>query len=144
MFNKMLRSFFIIILLFTVTAGLNSSCAAIKPLTVVRDHELRDEQWRDFNAISEHFVRNVFPRCLSQSKLKLTCSGCEYIYIIVRIEINADGRLVGYSKIRENVCGRHAPGNLERCFIEYLESITFPGNLRSMIIETRLGNGLKC
>lgn len=74
----------------------------------------------------------------------MSCAGCEYIYIIFRIEINAEGRLAGCSKVGENVCGGKAPESLERCFIEYLESITFPKKLRSMTIETRLGTGLKC
>ena len=124
--------------------GAGFSCAADRQPRVIRDHELRDDRWREFNAIRDDFTRNVFPGCIGRSKLKLTCAGCEYIYIIVRITIDADGRMSGYTKVKENVCGRSAPAALERCFIEYLESITFPRNLRGMVIETNLGNGLKC
>ncbi len=131
-------------LLFVIVLCSGYSCAPHNTKTVIPDHDLRDEQWREFNAISEHFRRNIFPRCTEQSKLRMSCSGCGYIYILVRIEINADGKLSGYTKVGENVCGGKAPAALERCFIEYLESITFPRKLRSMIIETRLGTGLKC
>jgi hypothetical protein len=144
MLKRTIISFTIILLVSAVTSGLNTSCATNIPMKVVRDHELRDNQWKEFNAIREYFLRNVFPRCTGQSKLKLSCSGCEYIYIVVRITINAEGKMTDYTKIKENVCGGTAPEGLERCFIEYMESITFPGNLRSMIIETSLGNGLKC
>jgi hypothetical protein len=133
----------IILILLAVCLGSGLSCVT-RPATVIRDYDLRGDQWKEFNDFRDTWVRNSFPRCLEQSKLHLTCDGCEKIYIVVRITINSDGKMVGYEKISEHVCGRPAPAKLERCFIEYLESIIFPRKLRSMIIETRLGNGLKC
>ncbi|HOD16963.1 MAG TPA: hypothetical protein PK307_09065 [Spirochaetota bacterium] len=141
---KVLNEHILILIVCVIVISSFCSCTPHKNLTVIADHELRDEQWREFNAISEHFRKNVFPVCTEQLRLRMSCSGCEYIYIIFRIEINAGGRLTGCTKVGENVCGGKAPAALERCFVEYLESITFPRKLRSMIIQTRLGTGLKC
>lgn len=131
-------------IVFVIVISSFSSCIPPGNMAVIADHELRDEQWREFNAISEHFRKNVFPVCTEQLKLRMSCSGCEYIYVVFQIEINAGGKLTGCTKVGENVCGGKAPAALERCFVEYLESLTFPRKLRSMIIQTRLGTGLKC
>jgi hypothetical protein len=96
------------------------------------------------NEIHENFRKNVYYNCLSQSRLSMNCSNCIYIYIDVIISIDNKGRLCGYTKTVENICGNKASEKLERCFIDYLESITFPNNLRNMSIEIRLGTGLKC
>jgi hypothetical protein len=74
----------------------------------------------------------------------MNCADCEYIYIDVVVVIDKTGRMSGYTKKAEKVCRGKAPEKLERCFIDYLRSITFPENLRNMIIEMRLGTGLKC
>ncbi len=96
------------------------------------------------NEIREGFRRNAFRRCLEQSRLSMNCANCEYIYIDVVVVIDKNGKLSGYTKTGEKVCRGKAPEKLEKCFIDYLRSITFPKNLRNMTIETRLGNGLKC
>lgn len=96
------------------------------------------------NEIQENFRKNIFRQCLDESRLSMNCSDCVYIYIKVIIVIDKKGRLSGYRKISENVCGQKATEKLERCFIDYLESISFPKNLRNMSIEMRLGTGLKC
>jgi hypothetical protein len=132
------------LLLLVIGAGACMFCASDRQMKTVRDHELRDDQRKEFNAIRENFIRNVFPGCTSNARLRLTCAGCEYIYITVKIAIDANGKMSGYTKTKENVCGGPAPAALEKCFIEYLKSVTFPRKLRSLIIETNLGNGLKC
>ncbi len=125
-------------------AFLSVFCSGNSNNRTIKSHELRGDQWRSMNEIHEHFRRNVFYDCLSQSHLSMNCSGCEYIYIDAIIDIDKKGRLCGYTKIKENVCGQKAPEKLERCFIDYLKSIIFPKNLRNMSIEMRLGTGLKC
>ncbi len=107
-------------------------------------YELTDEQWASYYKISDHWRRTVFPLCLKQNGLKLTCAGCESIYLAVRLHIGPDGKLSRYERMSDHVCGGKSTEKLERCFIEYFESITFPENLQNMIIETKLGNGLKC
>lgn len=121
-----------------------SSCSDALSTIVVKDHELRGAQWESMNRINEDFRKNVFSRCLAESKLAMNCSDCEYIYIDVIIVIDRKGHMSGYTKTAEKVCRGKAPARLERCFIEYLASITFPGNLRNMSIKMRLGTGLKC
>lgn len=86
----------------------------------------------------------MYPECLRKFRLKMSCDGCGYIYMTVVIRIDDRGQLSDYDKTGENVCGRVAPQGLERCFMEYLETITFPENLRGAVIEVRLGTGLKC
>ncbi len=111
---------------------------------IVKDYELAGDRWQSMNEIREGFRRNVFRRCLAQSRLSMNCANCEYIYIDVIVVIDKGGKLAGYSKTAEKVCRGKAPEKLEKCFIDYLRSITFPKNLRNMSIEMRLGTGLKC
>ncbi|HOT43735.1 MAG TPA: hypothetical protein PLM53_04715 [Spirochaetota bacterium] len=111
---------------------------------MAKDHELKGAQWESINKIKEDFRKNVFRECLAQSKLSMNCSNCEYIYIDVIIVIDRNGRMCGYTKTAEKVCRGKAPVTLERCFMEYLESITFPIHVRNMSVEIRLGTGLKC
>jgi hypothetical protein len=135
----------ILLLGFAMTVSLlGVTCVSSMESTVIIDYELKGDKRKAFNEIHDRFMHEKYPECLKKFKLSMNCSDCEYIYIIVRITIDADGRIKGYVKMRENICGEKADERLERCFIEYLESITFPVNLRNMVIETRLGTGLKC
>lgn len=107
-------------------------------------HELTREQQTTFYEISNRWRRTVFPLCLKQNRLKLSCADCASVYIAIVLNIGPDGKLKRYEKKSSHVCGGKSTEKLERCFIEYFESITFPDILRNMIIDTSLGNGLKC
>lgn len=133
-----------VITAFLVLPVLIFACFGNNQNRVIKYHELRGAQWESMNRIQEDFRKNVFRECLSQSKLSMNCSNCEYIYIDVIIVVDGKGRMCGYTKTAEKVCRDKAPAKLERCFMEYLESLTFPKNLRNMSMEIRLGTGLKC
>jgi hypothetical protein len=120
------------------------SCVRNDSSNIIIDYRLKGKKHEEFDKILEYWKTSKYHNCMAESRLKMSCSGCEYVYIIVRISIDRSGRISGYTKAGENVCGQKAPEKLERCFMEYLESITFPPCLRNMTIETRLGTGLKC
>jgi hypothetical protein len=120
------------------------ACISSMESTPIIDYELKGDRRKAFDEIHERWMRDRYPDCMKKFKLSMNCSHCEDIYIMVRITIDARGRIKEYVKIREDICGGKADERLERCFMESLESITFPRSLRNMVIETRLGTGLKC
>ncbi len=120
------------------------SCSTTAPRAQTGIHELTREQWAAYYAVHDTWRRTIFPLCLKKNGLKLSCAGCESVYVRVRLYIGPDGKLARYEKTGGRACGETPPEKLERCFIEYFGSITFPKKLWNMIIETSLGNGLKC
>lgn len=120
------------------------SCVRPAGQIVYADYLLEGEKRQEFSKIIEYWRATIYPRCLRDSGLRMSCAECTSIFMVVRISIDHNGRMSGYSKTRENACGQEIPEKLERCFMEYLGSIIFPSCLRHMTIETRLGTGLKC
>ena len=110
----------------------------------IKTHELPDEKFRQWTSIKDRWLRNEFPLCLKRYNLEMSCSGCEYIYITVELTIDGDGRLVQYKIIHENICGKRASKQIEKCFMRYFKTIVFPKELRNLTIVANLGNGLKC
>lgn len=125
-------------------AAIGISCVKPSGSPVAIDYLLEGKQHEAFHAIVEQWRLSIYHGCIADSGLTMSCADCTAIFMVVRITIDRSGRMRGYTKIKENVCGHPAPEKLERCFMEYLESVTFPGCLRDMTIETRLGTGLKC
>ncbi len=111
---------------------------------IVKEYDLPDKQWRRWNEIKEFWMKNEYLPCLKRFKLRMSCSHCEYIFIKVELKIDAEGRLIGYKKIGENICGKKAGKKLEECLLKYFKNLVFPEELRNMTIEASLGTGLKC
>ena len=110
----------------------------------IPEHKLDENAFRDWSAIKEKWLRDVFPGCIEKQGIVLSCSGCERVYIRGILVIGADGYLVTFIKKDESVCGRRAVISLERCFVEYFFNIKFPESLRNTRIVVTLGNGLRC
>jgi hypothetical protein len=112
--------------------------------TIMQSHDLNKEQWHVWDSIDNYWLKNEFPLCLKNNKLKLSCSGCESIYLVVNLYIDKEGKLTKYDIVKEKVCGNVASPALKKCFISYFQTLVFPPALRSINIQVRLGNGLKC
>lgn len=110
----------------------------------VWEHELPEEQWRAWNSLKEEWRRHHLPACLENLGLKLSCADCPSIIIEVRLDIDREGKLSGYSVLQERVCGGAAPLGLVPSFLEYFQKLVYPPPLRGQSILARLGNGLKC
>jgi hypothetical protein len=127
-----------------VITGTEYSCDQKLQNDVVQDYNLQGNQWRAFNVIMENWRNNNYQKCLNQFNLQLTCDGCDAIYIKVKIKVDKSGHLVRYVKTGANICTKDSTEELERCFMEYMESLTFPECLRDIGIEITLGTILKC
>jgi len=140
-----IRAGFLIIVVCVVSAGcFHSLPHSSRPPPVVKEHELKNEQYRQWESIRSGWFKNEYQNCLKRSGLRTSCSGCVYIYITVVLDIDEKGRLSGYRKTGENVCSGEAPPELEACLVEYFGHLVFPESLRNMRLEVFLGTGLKC
>lgn len=100
--------------------------------------------WKEWNTFDTIWTNNMFPSCLMENNLKLSCADCERISITVQMKIDSTGKLISYKKIKENMCGKNFTALLEKCFLDFFFFLEFPADFRSKTIEVRLGNGLKC
>ncbi|MCU0847173.1 MAG: hypothetical protein MUD12_04730 [Spirochaetes bacterium] len=94
--------------------------------------------------IKNEWMRNCYPECIKEFGLKMKCSGCEYVFIRVELSVDTDGRLAGYRKIKDNICGKNATVSQEECLLKRLKGMVFPRSLRGMKFEAVLGTGLSC
>jgi hypothetical protein len=123
-----------------------AACATPKTerTSVIKDHELKGEQYRAWQEIRNYWFKNIYRECLRSHNLKMSCSGCEYIYIRVVITIDRKGKMVSCEMVGERVCIDKASESLESCFTDYFRTLTFPRELRGLRFETMLGTGLTC
>jgi len=124
-----------------------SFCQNDNPLptdTIIKTHDLNNEQWQIWDSISDYWLKNEFQNCLKKNKLKLSCGYCASVYLTVNLFIDNEGKLSKYEIVKERVCGANASTQLKKCFFEYFETIVFPAPLRNINIQVQIGNGLKC
>jgi hypothetical protein len=133
-----------ILLLFSNTDSFAQKQDLMKSDSVIEVHNLNQDQWHVWDSIDNYWLKNEFPLCLKNNKLKLSCSGCENIYLVVNFYIDNEGKLTKYDIVKEKVCGGTATAALKKCFLSYFQTLVFPPPLRNINIQVRLGNGLKC
>jgi len=117
---------------------------SLKPDSVIKTSDLKYEQWKAWDSISDYWLKNEFPQCLKKNNLKLSCSGCESIYLVVNFYIDNDGKLSSYEIVKDKACGKAATHSLKKCFLLYFNNLVFPPLLRNIYLQVYLGNGLKC
>jgi hypothetical protein len=110
----------------------------------ILSYELSGTAWTDWKAIDADWMKNHYWACLEKFNLKMSCGRCEDIFIDVELHINAEGRLDSYKILKENICEKKITPELEQSFLEYFKKLTFPESLRNLIIQTKLGTGLRC
>jgi hypothetical protein len=136
-----IASFIFLILLF-FTFPLFPQNTVIHP--VVKEYELTAAQYKIWTEIKKEWFKNEYPHCLKKRNLKLTCAGCESIFIRIIFTINKNGILEEIENVSEKVCGGKADNKLKECFLKNFKTKIFPDELRNMKIEITLGTGLKC
>jgi len=126
--------------------GCNKTQNPVRPDSPKRilSYELTGSAWTDWKAIDADWMKNHYWTCLEKLNLKMSCAHCENIYVDVELHINAEGRLESYKILKENICENKITPELEESFLAYFKELTFPESLRNLIIEARLGTGLKC
>jgi hypothetical protein len=113
-------------------------------MQAVKEYELPDSEKNHWDIIKSQWMKIDYGACLKKYKLKMNCAGCSYIYMKAVVTISSSGKLAGYKKTGEDVCGRKITPELEKCFMEPLKKQTFPEILKGTTFEVMLGTGLKC
>jgi len=131
------------ILLLTPLSGIQTLIET-EQKNVLKEYELPDPEREAWSNVKSKWMRSEYGACLKKFKLKMSCGGCTYIYIKAVITIDPDGKLSGYEKTGENVCGKKISPELEKCFMEPLKKQIFHEKLKNRSFETMLGTGLKC
>jgi hypothetical protein len=112
--------------------------------SITRESQLRGKKYKAWHHFDTLWTRNIFPACLLENHLKLSCAECESIYFDVQLKINSAGKLVSHKVISSNMCGKDITTKLVKCCLDFFYFIEFPPELRNIILEVKLGNGLKC
>lgn len=134
---------FSILFLFCITS-FSQVRTNVKSDTIIKANDLKGKQWIAWYTIDSIWIHHIFPACLNENHVKLNCASCESVYILAQIKIDSAGKLVSYKNIKNNMCGKDISKNMEKCFFDFFYFIEFPAELRNMILEVNIGNGLKC
>jgi hypothetical protein len=102
------------------------------------------KMWKEWYTLDSIWTKNMFPSCLVETHIKLSCADCEKVMMTVQLKIDSAGKLVTYKKIKENMCGNEFSQLMEKCFFDFFFFLEFPADFRNKTIEVKMGNGLKC
>ena len=111
---------------------------------VTKHYELKGKAYTQSDSILNVWMKNEFPYILKKNKLQLTCSGCSSIYMDVVIKVDNAGKLGGTQIKTTHCCGGAFSLKLENQFLEYFNTLLFPGSLHNISFQYRLGTGLSC
>jgi hypothetical protein len=135
--------FTIVLLLGLALAGPAAQQPA-EPIAPVKDYELKGEAWQLMNGIRSQWMKNEYRPLLRKYGLRMRCSSCEYVYLDVQLTIDGEGKVTGHKVVHENRCGKPFTDAMRKDFLRSYLALTFPPELRKLVIETRLGTGLTC
>jgi hypothetical protein len=111
--------------------------------TAPKSYELKDAQWEAWKSIEKKWQKE-YARILKEQKLKMSCSGCENIYMDAIITIDDTGKMKHYKLLKSNRCSEGFSKGLEIRFMKWFFNYEFPKELFNTKFEVRLGTGLKC
>lgn len=138
--------FLFTLLLFAFTTNSNAQKDTIhqKRDSIIKMSDFTHEEYAAWSTILSDWRKNIFFDCLKKQKLRLTCDGCESIYLHVNMNIDSTGKLVKYTITKEKMCGEKFRPELKEGFLNYFENLIFPPALQNKIINVYLGECLKC
>jgi len=99
------------------------------------------KSWQNIESVWYH---NDYKKCLTENKLKLSCESCESIIMVVNFNIDSTGKISDYKIISDKMCNKRFTPQLKVRFLEFFLNFIFPPELRSIMIQVRLGDSLKC
>jgi hypothetical protein len=114
------------------------------PEIILHAYEMKESQWQAWQSFDIPWRTKQYPKILRENKLKLSCSGCENVYMDVVINIDAHGKLTDYRLLGSNKCGEEFSKALEIRFMKWFFQQQFPQELFGTRFQVRLGTGLKC
>jgi len=112
--------------------------------SVLRESNLKGKQRTEWYTLDSTWTHHILPACLNENHVTLSCAACESVYLTVQLKIDSAGKLTSYKRIAGKMCGTDLSKNMEKCMLDFLFFIEFPAELRNIILEVKLGNGLKC
>jgi hypothetical protein len=112
--------------------------------SIIKENNLSGKQWKAWYTLDSTWTHHIFPACLNENHVKLSCANCESVYLTVQLNIDSTGKLTTYNRISGKMCGNDLSKNIEKCMLDFFYFIEFPIELRNIILEVKLGNGLKC
>lgn len=137
-----------LILCFTFFLSVYSECMSqtitLPSDSVIKESDMNNLMWKEWYTLDSTWTKNMFPSCLLENDLKLSCAECESISMTVQMKIDSTGKLISYKKVKENMCGNTFTQLMEKCFLDFFFFLEFPADFRNKTIEVRIGNGLKC
>lgn len=117
--------------------------SALDPQTVPQEYSGGGDEWKSWSEARNAWYRESFASCLKQAGIRMSCGGCASAYFKVIIQIDDSGRIASMRKFQENVCGKPAPVEYEKCVQDFYRARTFPA-LRGRVFRASLGTGLSC
>ena len=112
--------------------------------TIPKFYTLPSPQYKAWKTIEQEWMSKEYGKILKENKLKMTCSGCENIFMDAVFKIDSAGKLKEYKTVKTRKCAGEFSKKLEERFVKWFLSLTFPAELRNLRFEVRLGTGLKC
>jgi hypothetical protein len=106
--------------------------------------DLGKDAYYAWDNIDSAWMESEYRPILKKFKLKMSCSGCEYIMMHADLSVDSTGRLIEYRIVSSDKCGNVFDDKLKDAFMSYFVKLTFPQALRNRIFRVILGTGLKC
>lgn len=112
--------------------------------TIPKAYELPSAKYKAWKIIEQQWMSKEYGKILKENKLKMTCNGCENIFMDVVFAIDSTGKLKEYKTVKTRKCAGEFSKKLEERFVKWFFSLPFPAELYNLKFEVRLGTGLKC
>lgn len=101
-------------------------------------------QQKSWDSIVQYWKRNVLQVYARKHKIKISnCETCGFLYIYAHLKIDSIGHCT-YTKGTAALCLKNMPLKVEKELMRYFLQLTFPPQLRNLIIVERLGEYLRC
>lgn len=112
--------------------------------SIPKFYNLNSTQYNAWKIIEQEWMQKEYGKILKENKLKMSCNGCENIYMDAIIAIDNSGKLKEYKIVKTRKCSQEFSKKLETRFIKWFIDLKFPAELFNSKFEIRLGTGLKC
>jgi len=107
-------------------------------------YQLTSDQYKAWKSIEDEWMKKEYRTILKENKLKMTCAGCESIYMDVVFIVDTRGTLIQTKTLKTRKCAGEFSKKLEERFLKWFLNFSFPAQLYNLKFEVRLGTGLKC
>ncbi len=140
----MKRLILLIWIMLPVVAAAQDTEDVVPTDSIVKTWDLERVAWRAWQPIDSAWMDSIYWNTLRKHKIHMDCGHCTRVIMHVDMKIDSLGKLEQYRVESSHICDDKMQKTLEKEFMEYFFNLTFPLPLRSRVIRTQLGTGLKC